>query len=212
MVSYILMFCKNAYTMIIVSWTILCGIDFSKLLFINSFSILSLNLVRSKHYQIQIAKKINKFHMNYKFYVILYKFSISINHICAMNFPYNLKEPREILEWEILGWDRWPNGINRQLFATSVFPKWLSFWPGFRTIGATFFIEVGSSHLLELDFFQWVVIMGGLRGFGWVEYEHNGLVMGFCRVESYQKEFEFGIENSKRLIGAWIFIERKEAD
>ena len=44
--------------------------------------------------------------MNYKFYVILYKFSISINHICAMNFPYNLKEPREILEWEILGWDR----------------------------------------------------------------------------------------------------------
>lgn len=57
MVLYILMFCKNAYIMIIVSWTTLCGIDFSKMLFNNSFSILSLNLVRSKHYQIQIAKK-----------------------------------------------------------------------------------------------------------------------------------------------------------
>ena len=81
LVLYIPMFCKNAYIMIIVSWTIRCGIDFSKLLFINSFSILSLNIVRSNHYQIQITKKnINKFHMSYKFYVIICKFSISFNH------------------------------------------------------------------------------------------------------------------------------------
>lgn len=71
-------------------------------------------------------------------------------------------------------------------------------------------LKDGSSHLLELDFVQWLVIMGGLKGFGRVEYEHNGLVMGFCRVESYQKDFEFGIENSKLLELESLLRERKQ--
>ena len=71
----------------IFSWTILCRIEFSWLQFMNSFSISSPNLMRSKHNQIQIANNIKNFHMNYKCYVILYNFSLSFNYIvCTMKF------------------------------------------------------------------------------------------------------------------------------
>ena len=38
----------------------------------NSLSIPSANLIRSKHTQIKIVDSINKIYMNYKFYVILF--------------------------------------------------------------------------------------------------------------------------------------------